>query len=73
MAYEIKYDSDADVLTVILKERGKLSHAEEVEDIIVHTARKVSRCFQRSSGQADLSLSWLKAWQRKKSPWHKPS
>jgi uncharacterized protein YuzE len=40
MAYEIKYDSDADVLTVILKERGKLSRAEEVEDIIVHYDRK---------------------------------
>ena len=35
MAYKTKYREDADVLTVILKERGKLSHAEEVEDIIV--------------------------------------
>ena len=36
MAYKIRYREDADVLTVILKERGKLSHAEEVGDIIVH-------------------------------------
>ena len=36
MAYKIKYDVDADVLTVILREKGKLSHAEEVGDIIVH-------------------------------------
>jgi len=36
MAYKIKYDCDADVLTVILKEKGKLSHAEEVGDIVVH-------------------------------------
>ena len=36
MAYKIKYDEDADVLTIILKEKGKLSHAEEVGDIIVH-------------------------------------
>ena len=36
MAYKIKYHEDADVLTVILKEKGKLSHAEEVGDIIVH-------------------------------------
>ncbi len=36
MAYKIKYDEDADVLTVILKEKGKLSHAEEVGDVIVH-------------------------------------
>jgi uncharacterized protein YuzE len=36
MAYKIKYDEDADVLVVVLKEEGKLSHAEEVGDIIVH-------------------------------------
>lgn len=36
MAYKIKYDGDADVLTIVLKEKGKLSHAEEVGDIIVH-------------------------------------
>ena len=36
MAYKIRYDGDADVLTVILKEKGKLSHAEEVGDIVVH-------------------------------------
>ena len=34
MAHKIKYDEEADVLTIILK--GKLSHAEEVGDIIVH-------------------------------------
>jgi len=36
MGYKIRYDEDANVLTVILKEKGKLSHAEEVGDIIVH-------------------------------------
>lgn len=36
MAYKIKYDEKADILTIILKDRGKLSHAEEVGDIIVH-------------------------------------
>jgi len=36
VGYKIRYDRDADVLTVILKEKGKLSHAEEVGDIIVH-------------------------------------
>lgn len=35
MAYKIKYDGDADILTVILREKGELSHAEEVGDIIV--------------------------------------
>jgi uncharacterized protein YuzE len=36
MAYKIKYDEEADVLTIILKGKGKLSHTEEVGDIIVH-------------------------------------
>jgi len=36
MAYKIKYDAEADVLTVVVAEKGKLSHAEEVGDIIVH-------------------------------------
>lgn len=36
MAYKIKCRGDADVLSVILKEKGKLSHAEEVGDIVVH-------------------------------------
>jgi uncharacterized protein YuzE len=36
MAYKLRYHEDADVLTVILKEKGELSHAEEVGDIIVH-------------------------------------
>ena len=36
MAYKIKYDSDADVLTVVVADDGKLSYAEEVGDIIVH-------------------------------------
>ncbi len=36
MTYKIKYDDDSDVLTIILKEKGKLSHAEEVGDMILH-------------------------------------
>lgn len=36
MAYKIKYNGDADVLTVILREKGELSRAEEVGDIVVH-------------------------------------
>jgi len=40
MTYKIKYDDDADVLTVILKERGKLSHAEEIGDMILHVDDK---------------------------------
>jgi len=36
MAYKVKYDVEADVLMVIVAEEGKLSHAEEIGDIIVH-------------------------------------
>ena len=36
MAYKIKYDEEADILTVVVAEKGKLSHAEEIGDIIVH-------------------------------------
>ena len=40
MVYRIRYEEDADVLTLILKEKGKLSHAQEVGDIIVHFDEK---------------------------------
>ena len=36
MTYKIKYDDEADILTVVVADKGKLSHAEEVGDIIVH-------------------------------------
>lgn len=36
MTYKIKYEEEADVLTIILKDKGKLSHAREMGDFIVH-------------------------------------
>ncbi len=36
----MKYDSDVDVLSVVLKEKGKLSHAEEVGDVILHVDKE---------------------------------
>ena len=36
MAYKIKYDDEADILTVVVAKKGKLSYAEEEGDIIVH-------------------------------------
>jgi uncharacterized protein YuzE len=45
MAYRLKYDSDADVLLVLLKEKGKLSHAEELGDIVVHVDKKENALF----------------------------
>jgi uncharacterized protein YuzE len=35
LTYKITYDEDADVLAVVVKVSGKLSHAE-VGDIVVH-------------------------------------
>lgn len=40
MAYKIKYDAGADVLTVVVAEEGKLSYVEEVGDIVVHFYEK---------------------------------
>lgn len=40
MAYRLKYDSEADVLTLVLKAKGKLSHAEEVGDVVLHVDAK---------------------------------
>ena len=40
MAYRMKYDSEADVLSVVLKDKGKLSHAEEVGDVILHVDKE---------------------------------
>jgi len=36
MVYKIKYDEEADVLTIVMAEKGKLVYAEEVGDIVVH-------------------------------------
>ncbi|MHC1628549.1 MAG: DUF2283 domain-containing protein [Candidatus Nezhaarchaeales archaeon] len=36
MAYKIKYDDEADIITIMLEAKGKVSHAEEVGDIVVH-------------------------------------
>jgi uncharacterized protein YuzE len=36
MAYKIKYDDEAGVLMIVVTEERKLSHAEEVGDLIVH-------------------------------------
>jgi len=36
MVYKMKYDSEADVLTIFVTEKGKFSYAEEVGDMVVH-------------------------------------
>nr|MDO8097819.1 DUF2283 domain-containing protein [Candidatus Njordarchaeota archaeon] len=36
MTYKLKYDEESDVLSLIIEGEGKLSHAEEIGDIVVH-------------------------------------
>ena len=36
MEYKVSYDREADVLTLILKNKGRLDYAEEAENIVIH-------------------------------------
>ena len=38
--YKLKYDSESDVLSIVVKESGKLSHVEEMGDIVVHLSKE---------------------------------
>jgi len=38
--YRLRYDAESDVLTILLSESGRLSHAEEMGDIVVHLGQK---------------------------------
>ena len=38
--YRLKYDEGSDVLMIVVSEAGKLSHAEEMGDIVVHLGQK---------------------------------
>jgi len=38
--YRLRYDADSDVLLVVVSESGKLSHAEEMGDIVVHLGER---------------------------------
>lgn len=40
MVYKMKYDGQADVLTIFVTGKGKLSHAEEVGNMVVHLDKK---------------------------------
>ena len=45
MVYKMVYDDEADILTLIVAEEGKLSHAEELGDIVVHFGEKGAPLF----------------------------
>ena len=45
MVYKMVYDDEADVLTLIVAEEGKLSHAEELGGIVVHFGEKGAPLF----------------------------
>lgn len=36
MAYRMRYDVESDVLTIVFRGEGRLSHAEEVGDMVLH-------------------------------------
>ena len=38
--YRLRYDSESDVLLVVVSESGELSHAEEMDDIVVHLGKE---------------------------------
>ena len=38
--YKLRYDSESDVLSIVVSESGKLSHAEEMGDIVIHLGMK---------------------------------
>ena len=38
--YKLRYDAESDVLMMIVSDSGKLSHAEEMGDIVIHLGQK---------------------------------
>jgi uncharacterized protein YuzE len=38
--YRLRYDAESDVLLIVVSKSGKLSHAEEMGDIVVHLGEK---------------------------------
>lgn len=60
--YKMRYDDEADVLMVVIAEHGKLSHAEEIGDIVVHFDEKGSPLFMeilRASKMVPLMVEAL--------------
>ncbi len=45
MGYRLKYDSDAEVLAILLQKEGKLSHAEEIGDVVLHVDKKGTQLY----------------------------
>ncbi len=39
MEYKARYDPEADVLLLVLRGQGELSHAEEFGDLVIHYGR----------------------------------
>ncbi len=37
--YKLRYDAESDVLMIIVSDSGKLSHAEEMGDIVIHLSQ----------------------------------
>jgi uncharacterized protein YuzE len=37
--HKLRYDAESEVLMIVVSESGKLSHAEEMGDIVVHLSQ----------------------------------
>lgn len=38
--YKLRYDAESDILMIIVSDSGKLSHAEEMGDIVIHLSER---------------------------------
>jgi uncharacterized protein YuzE len=43
--YRLRYDAESDVLMIVVSDSGKLSHAEEMGDIVIHLSQKGESLF----------------------------
>lgn len=63
--YKMRYDDEADVLMVVIAEHGKLSHAEEIGDIVVHFDEKGSPLFMEILRASKMVPSMVEALAKK--------
>ncbi len=65
MGYKFRYDPEADVMLLILKDKGKLSHAEEFGDIVVHFDKKGKPLFLEVLNASKIIPLMVQAMARK--------
>ncbi len=65
MVYKIRYDDDADVLTLIIAEGGRLSHAEEIGDVVIHFSKDGAPLFMEILRASKVVPSMVEALAKK--------